>query len=650
MSYAEWAGSFGRLSEPFLPMRRLPFLLALLFPLAQAQEVAFEAALPDTVVVTASRAPEAAHRAGHVVEVITAEEIRALPVRSIDELLQAVGGVEVQSRGGLGVQSDLTLRGASFNGTVLLLDGARLNDSQTGHFLTDLPVPLSEIARVEVLRGPAAALYGPDAIGGVIHLITYAGLAQGGPSLTADARGGEYGTYEGQVAARGGARTAWSAAVQGARSDGEAVFGADGAPVVNAEGAVRTDFERVAGSAAVSTGLGGGRLYARVGADRRDFGALQFYTDFASDQARERTRTLWAQTRYAAPAGLLGLDGITAHLTARVHGDWYRYSPATSEPNEHTSHRYGATLAADKRLSPSVRLSGGLSGEARAIRSNNLGEHDDQSAGAYGLVQWDAAPGFVLTASARADYDALYGVQATPMLAAGYVASPSLRLRAVAGRAVRAPDYNERYFSAGQNIGNPYLDAERAWNAEAGVDLTPAPGLLLRATGFWRRTDDLIDYARTVLAPGDTVFQSQNVLQTTTRGLELDAEVRRRVGPVRLTTRAGYTLLDTDLATDRAPADLKYALTHSRHHLRGSVTAALGGASLGAQAFWKERLDGETYGVVHLRAGYAVPVFGSRVGLHGEVQNLFDRRYAEVFGAPMPGRRWLVGARLMLGR
>ena len=632
-------------------MRRLLLSLALLAPTLAAQEIAYETTLPDSIVVTASRAPEAAHRAGHVVEVITAEEIRRLPVRSLDELLRSVGGVEVQSRGGLGVQSDLTLRGAPFNGVVLLLDGARLNDAQTGHFLTDLPVPLAEVARVEVLRGPAAALYGPDALGGVVHLITYAGLAQGGLALLAEGQGGAFGTADGQLAARGGRRggVAWSAAAQGGRSDGEAILASDGAPVTNADGAVRTDFERVAGSAAVSAPLGGGRLLARLGADRRDFGALQFYTDFASDQAREETQTLWAQAGYTARPGALGLDRLAVQATARVHDDWYRYSLG-SAANEHTSSRYGAVLSGDKRVSARVRVGGGLSGEARAIDSNNLGQHSDQSGGAYGFAQWDAAPGLVLTASARADYDALYGLQPTPMLAASYVASPVLRLRAVAGRAVRAPDYNERYFSAGQNRGNPDLDAERAWNAEAGLDLAPTPGVLLRATGFWRRTDGLIDYARTVIAPGDTAFLAQNVLEATTRGLELDAEARRPVGPVRLTTRAGYTLLGTDLLSDRDPADLKYALTHSRHHLRGSVTAGLGGASLGVQAFWKERLSGETYGVVHARAGYEVPLAGARLGLQAEVQNLFDEAYAEVFGAPMPGRRWLLGVRLALGR
>ena len=633
-------------------MRCLLFSLALLAPALAAQDVAYERVLPDSIVVTASRTPEAAHRAGHVVEVITAAEIRALPVRSLDELLHSVGGVEVQSRGGFGVQSDLTLRGASFNSTVLLLDGARLNDSMTGHFLTDLPIPLAEIARVEVLRGPAAALYGPDAIGGVIHLLTYTGLAQRERATLLHEQIGAYGTRNREAAAR----LAWSdvilsGASQQTSTDGEPILDADGQRIVGSRGEVRTDFERTAATVALHAGADDGRLLLRLGYDDRDFNALQFYTPFASDTARESTQTLWAQARYTTEA--LGLDGLEAQLTFRTHDDRYAYYPGLL--NAHTSTRAAATVSGTRRVSPALRLGGGLSGELRAIDSNNLGQHDDQAAGLYASAQWDAAPGLVLTASARADYDPTYGIEPTPMLAASYAASRAVRFRAVAGRAVRAPTYVDRYFSTESvrpngNLGNPGLAAERAWNAEAGLDLAPLPGVLLRATGFWRRTDGLIDYARTEIAPGDTVFLAQNVLEATTQGLELDADLRRTLGPVRLTTRAGYTLIGTDLATDRDPADLKYALAHSRHHLRSSVTAGLGPASLGVQAFWKERLGGETYGVVHVRGGYDLALFRSRLGLTAEVHNLFDEAYAEVFGAPMPGRRWLVGARILLGR
>jgi len=127
-------------------------------------DVAFQVQLPDTVVVTASRVASAAQTTGRRVSVYTQQDIRDLSVNSVDQLLDVIAGLDVQSRGASGVQSDLKMRGSTFNGVLLLLDGARINDPYTGHFLMDLPVPLSEIARVEVLHGPATALYGPDAL------------------------------------------------------------------------------------------------------------------------------------------------------------------------------------------------------------------------------------------------------------------------------------------------------------------------------------------------------------------------------------------------------------------------------------------------------------------------------------------------------
>ena len=163
----------------------LLFLLGSSWPhAAEAQTPEMEGTLPDSIVVTATRLAEEARLSGRRVTVWTASDLQRLPVTSYDELLRTVAGLEVQSRGGFGVQSDLTMRGSTFNGVLVLLDGARLNDPMTGHFLADFPVPLAEIARIEVLRGPAAAMYGPDAIGGVVQLFTYAGLHAAG-----DARG-----------------------------------------------------------------------------------------------------------------------------------------------------------------------------------------------------------------------------------------------------------------------------------------------------------------------------------------------------------------------------------------------------------------------------------------------------------------------------
>jgi len=176
-------------------------------PTPDTADVAFEVEMDDDVVVTGSRVASPIQETGRRVTVYSQQDIQNLSVNSIDQLLDVVGGLDVQSRGGFGVQSDLKMRGSSFNGVLLLLDGARINDPMTGHFLMDLPVPLSEIARVEVLHGPATALYGPDALGGVVHLITKTGLRSGrmgdtGTSAKVSGRYGENNLYDAGGSAR----------------------------------------------------------------------------------------------------------------------------------------------------------------------------------------------------------------------------------------------------------------------------------------------------------------------------------------------------------------------------------------------------------------------------------------------------------------
>ena len=621
---------------------------------ADTSDVAMTVQMADSLVVTASRIAEPSRETGRRVTVYTQQDLRALSVTTIDQLLNVVGGIDAQSRAGFGVQSDLTLRGSTFNGVLLLLDGARINDPMTGHFLMDLPVPLSEIVRVEVLRGPAAALYGPDALGGVIQLFTRTGLRSGrmadtGARGSVDGRLGDHALYDATGRAHYvGERTAVSAAVTAQGSDGQRIHASDGTPVTGPNGALRTDFERWAGTAAVARDLGGATLYARAGWDDRDFNAWHFYTPFPSDKARENTATLWTQMRVQSDR-----DAATpwqVQIAGKQHDDRYRFNPQ-APASIHTS-RLLTVQAQASRTAGDATVTGGLSGRARGIDSNGLGTHGDGSGGAFVRMRWPVTDRLTLNPSLRTDVDPTYGFEPTPQLYAAY-ALGAVTLRAGGGRAVRAPNYVERYIDTGGNRGTPDLDAESAWSAEGGVDVRPEalPGLALHATGFARRTRDLIDYAQAT--PEAEVFIARNLHEVATRGLELEATFDRPVGRTRLRLQSAYTFMDATLDTDADVAGFKYALTSARHLLQGSATLHAGNARLGMQGLWKDRMDGtgiatDRYSVVHVRAGYTMSLAGTPATLTAEVRNLFDRTYTEVFDAPMPGRTLLVGARIAL--
>ncbi|MFP4228454.1 MAG: TonB-dependent receptor plug domain-containing protein [Salinivenus sp.] len=643
-------------------MRRLLLVLALgvmAFRPAEAQtpdtaDVAFSVQLPDSVVVTASRADAPVQTTGRRVNVYTQNDIEALSVNSVDQLLDQVAGLDVQSRGGFGVQSDLTMRGSTFNGVLLLLDGARINDPYTGHFLMDLPVPLSEIARVEVLRGPATALYGPDALGGVVHLITKTALRNGdmddsGLAARIDGRYGKNALYEGGGAVRNvGSRTAVSAAATAQGSDGQTIQ-SDGQPVTYDDGStVRTDFQRRTGTAALSRDLGGANWYTRAGVDDREFGAYHYYTNFPSDRAREATSTLWLQSQ-------LSSSGETdtpwrVQVFGKQHRDRYTYNAETGA-NRHISRRVQLQGQASHTLG-AVRVTGGADAGLRGVDSNRDGLHSDPSAGAFVSLRWQPTARLTVNQSTRVDYDPVYGLEPTPQLYLAYDLGPAT-LRAGGGRVVRAPNYVERYIDSPTNQGNEDLDAETAWSGEAGADVRLPADLSLSVTGFHRATQNAIDYLLQEQASGPDFFKAQNLDRTTTTGLETELALDRRVGSVGLNLDASYTLLDATLDGEAPVSAYKYGLNSARHHVQGNASMTAGPVTLGLQGVWKDRLRDaplatDRFGVVHGRFAYNTRLSGARTTLSLELRNAFDREYSEIFDAPMPGRTLLVGASVRL--
>ena len=152
-------------------------MLVLLGLLVGGSAFAAEAEVPsvmmDEVVVTATRMAEPLSKASASVAVVTAEEIAARGATRLDEVLQDVVGLHVVSSGSAGSLSSASIRGSEASQVLVLIDGVRLNSPQYGQFdLNQLPVALNEIERIEVLRGAASALYGSNALGGVINIIT----------------------------------------------------------------------------------------------------------------------------------------------------------------------------------------------------------------------------------------------------------------------------------------------------------------------------------------------------------------------------------------------------------------------------------------------------------------------------------------------
>src|SRR4030095_5027988 len=140
--------------------------------LASAVSPAGAQSFRQDVVVTAAATPVELGTVTRTLTVITREQIARMPVHSIADVLRLTASVDVRARGERGVQTDFAVRGANFGQMLVLVDGVRLNDAQSGHHNGDIPVPLDAVERIEVLSGPGSSIFGADAFGGTVNIIT----------------------------------------------------------------------------------------------------------------------------------------------------------------------------------------------------------------------------------------------------------------------------------------------------------------------------------------------------------------------------------------------------------------------------------------------------------------------------------------------
>lgn len=549
------------------------------------------------------------------VEILTAAQLRAFPGRTLAELLGGALGVDVMPRSA--AQSDLAVRGATFEQVLVLVDGVRMSDAQTGHFDLNLAVPLEQVERVEVLRGDASALYGADALGGVVNLVTRAG---GGRSLQVRGEAGSFGTRTLALAARAGRPGGAQLDVAGdfTRSDGHRPG---------------TDYDALQARAALRAPLAGRTLHLDAGSGRRDFGAAQFYGNYPS---YEETRVLTASAAWLAdPAARASLE---PRLSVRRHADDFilkREDPAFYR-NQHTSWQAGGELVGRYRITPALRLA--LGGEAYLdeLSSNSLGERNERRAAAFSELAAGEFGRAALTAGLRADWHSAFGGFVSPSLAGAWWPQRALRLRASASRAFRAPTWTERYYRSPAQLGDATLDPERAWSAELGADLAPGAGVRLGIGGFMRWTDAMIDWARPRGADPKAVWTARNVKDVLTRGLELEASVAELLG-VRLGANAMLLSLQSD---DARGWESRYALRPLKQSWALSADRALGGGlALGARVRGARRAGEDAHRLLDARLRYALG--GAELFL--DAQNLTDTRYVDIVGQPAPGRTLTLG-------
>jgi vitamin B12 transporter len=605
----------------------LLFLFTGLAPglLAQPSPPPAASKLAADVVVSAAAEPEPAVSLGAAATVIDAAEITASRATTVLDLLRTVPGLDVVQSGGPGTVASLFLRGTSSTQTLVLVDGVPLNSPYFGG--TDLSaLSVANVERVEVVRGPFSALYGSEAIGGVVRVFTRRASSEEEISGRATLGAGNRSAKEAfaEVALGSGPVTA-SAGFRRTLIDGDLpneFFAA-----TNASGTV---------SAALSDALRVGLVL------RRDEGRTGIPS---SGGIPTPLRATTSQTTTVETPVSFAL-GRSASVEASFR--WVKDSPTFSDPDAVFSssstdaRRAGARIAFTTAVG-AHRLTAGADWERTLVsnESNFGGALDDASTRTFALFGEDrialAGERLVVTAGVRWDDHSAFGSAVSPRLTVAWRITPSLKLRAAAGTAFRAPSTGELYYPYS---GNAALRPEKSNGYEIGVEKTLAKGLVAEVSGFWNDIRDLIDY------DAAATFMNQNIGSARTRGVEV--ALRTPVG-ARSIVRASYTYLDAkDLDTDTI------LLRRPRHRASATyATTFVSGGALSLTGIWvgarpdrdvadfTKLVEDASY--LRVDAAVTLPPLVFSLAPFVRLTNLLGRDYVEASGFPAPGRRFLAG-------
>jgi outer membrane cobalamin receptor len=596
-------------------LRCSPLLLAVMCTHNAAAQQSAPTVSPvnTTVTVLGSAAPISLGESARTVVVLDTQQ-HPLAFQDVEDYLRTDASVDIQQRAPAGVLSDISVRGASFEQTLVLLNGLRMDSAETSHFNLDLPVPLGALGSIDVLHGAGSTLYGSDAIGGVVDFTTWKPEAD---TLRLRAGTGSFG--ENQQAFVGAlVEKHWSEVIAGDR-DLSTGFIAD------------RDYRTESASADTRLASPLGMTELLFAGDDRAFGAAQFYGDYSS---WERTKGWFA--------------GLTQQFDSHVEADmgYRRHSDIflleREEPmgykNQHIDDGFEGSLRDREEIFRNTTLLAGLEETTDHIQSTNLGEHGRNRGAGYGEVEWRIPSRGSMSAGLREELFGGGRWVSSPMAAAGLWLPHSFKLRASAGYGFRIPTYIDLYYSDPTTLGNPNLKPESAWNFESGVDWYPTPRIASSFTVFYSRQKDTIDYTR---ASSSEPWQASNLSGLHFAGAE--SAVDWQVSPSSQLKFSWTLLAGAQSALHGLESEyvFNYPVNDARAEWRWTPTHSL---------LLESRL-----GVVQRYRQTAYPVWdeslareAGRVRPYLQITNLSNTGYDEILNVRMPGRAVVGGVELSI--
>jgi outer membrane cobalamin receptor len=631
--------------------RSLLFLtIVLILSTAVAKTAVGDDTIPaGEVLVTATRREEKLLDVSHHVDVIAADEIEQSGAVNIAEVLDSRAGISISDYGPEGAQQSISLRGSTSEQVLVLVDGVRMNNAQSGGVDLSL-LPLDAVERIEVVRGATSSLYGADAIGGVINIIT---RKEAAGSLRLSFENGSYlpGSHvtgfsldktenpadfadlldTQQVTVQLSQpldRSALNLSGSFTRAANGYIF-----KDTNNENRKRQNAELLGGNAAASM---------RVPAGTGTLGiSSSFFKNSKGTPGSATSPTLDASQTDQRVQGILSwktddFRGSALSFDLTGHYTWstlkYENPPSLST---HTMHSGGVDLAHELFMTSALSLIYGGNLSFDRLDSNVIGEKQRTYAGVFAELPLFLSARTTLQPALRYDYYSDFGGSLNYKLGLVHRLSETTSLKSSISKAFRAPTFNDLYWPTDPMAeGDPNLQPETSWEVDAGVTRITS-GVSFDLFGFMRYSRDVI-----LWQPGeDGVWRPSNWGEALYPGVE--AAVDARLSD-KLSGRVGYTYLHTYvLSGDFTIEDNKRLPMIPVHELDASLTFDDGtnllSAGLHYESLRYERTSNEAFLPAHTLVDllYRRQLSGS-VSLYAAVDNLFNESYQSVDGYPMP--------------
>lgn len=594
----------------------IPVLSFLLTLSLTAQEVEPQQKL-DEVLITSSRIDLPFKENSRTIVVITAEQIKQSAASNVADLLQQFAGVDIRRRGTAGMQADLYIRGGGFDQTLLLIDGFKMDDAQTGHHTLNMALPIDVIERIEIIKGPSARVFGQNAFTGAINIVTKKNPEN---SVALNLQAGSYDQKNASVTVGSQLKTS-SHLVHFSKNTSDGYR-------------YNTDYDNQNYFLKSSFNTNQLPITLLATFSERKFGANGFYSTPSAINQYEETQ-----------ASLIGVSTeikskqwtFKPRLYWKRNQDEYvfvRDNPAIYR-NLHQTNKVTAEL--NSSYTSSLGITGfGIDVSQVYISSNNLGQYNRLMTTLFLEHRFEFLEGRLdITPGIAATYYSDFKFHAFPGMDIGYEISEQFKVYGNIGYTYRIPTYTDLYYSDPTSLGNENLEPEEALAEELGFKFETRQFNATLAF-FNRDSNNLIDYVK---ENEDDLFQATNIAKMNTKGFEVSANYNFKISSFQQSLLGSYTFMEDDIHEGQANFS-RYSINSLKHQVTSRLsTQFLKNLSQNIVYKYAERTSGESYSVVDASLILTLKDFEVSV----LASNIFNTEYTETNLVPMPKGNLLFG-------